>query len=120
MLCFVDRCNHAHVFYWSTGSIIGKFAGSKSPFFIHTASSIKSFFIRLNFFLIHSDYCLIADITFALSSFLCSFQLQQKIKELNEELSKEQSEKLAMESRIREEVTSEFTELFSNMEKDYK
>lgn len=55
-----------------------------------------------------------------LSYFLCSFQLQQKIKELKEELSKEQSEKLAMESRIREEVTTEFMELFSNMEKDYK
>lgn len=55
-----------------------------------------------------------------LSSFLCSLQLQQKIKELKEELSKEQSEKLAMESRVREEVTTEFMELFSNMEKDYK
>lgn len=54
------------------------------------------------------------------SSFLCSFQLKQKIKELNEELSKEQSEKLAMEFRIREEVTTEFMQLFSNMEKDYK
>lgn len=55
-----------------------------------------------------------------LSSFRCSFQLKQKMKDLNEELSKERSEKQAMESRIREEVTTEFMELFSNMEKDYK
>ncbi|XP_031660732.1 kinesin-like protein KIF20B isoform X7 [Oncorhynchus kisutch] len=43
-----------------------------------------------------------------------------QLKELRKQLQKERSENLALESRIRDEVTKDFSELFSEMQTDYK
>ncbi|XP_042161713.1 kinesin-like protein KIF20B isoform X7 [Oncorhynchus tshawytscha] len=43
-----------------------------------------------------------------------------QLKELRKQLQKERSENLVLESRIRDEVTKDFSELFSEMQTDYK
>uniref|UniRef100_A0A4W5RQN8 Kinesin-like protein n=1 Tax=Hucho hucho TaxID=62062 RepID=A0A4W5RQN8_9TELE len=43
-----------------------------------------------------------------------------QLKALREQLQKERSENLTLESRIRDEVTKEFSDLFSEMQTDYK
>lgn len=51
---------------------------------------------------------------------LCRSSQMALFKQLQVQLKKERAESLLMEARIREEISREFSELFSEMQNDYK
>lgn len=50
----------------------------------------------------------------------CPQKQQKLLKQLHLELKKERANNLVMEAQIREEISKEFSELFSDMQNDYK